>query len=309
MLKSAIDIVIVIFLLIFLGFLCERKKWLGDNVQTVLSRMTLRIAMPGLVLSNILTKYNREMLIESAPSLLIPALVMASCYLIAGLISRLLRLEGGQRGAFRGLFTFGNSAFLGMPVCLAIFGDTALPVILLYYLVNTLFWWLIGAPNLARDVGKRSGSALSRLASPPLVTTLLSLLLLFIGVKPPAVVLKTAEYLGALVTPLSMLFIGYMLSSLVRRGIRWQKGYGAVLVGRFLLGPLLCLPLCLLLGVPAQTLGIFYIQSGMPSQTQTSLWAKEVGGDAEYAAGAIALATLLGLAAIPIHVWLLGFII
>jgi predicted permease len=43
----------------------------------------------------------------------------------------------------------------------------------------------------------------------------------------------------------------------------------------------------------------------MPSQTQSSLWAQENGADAEYAAGGIALSTLVGLVAIPAYAWVL----
>lgn len=308
MFESAVNIVLVIFIMIFLGFIFQRKGWFGKNAETILSRITLRVGMPGLVFSNIMTNYSREMLIKGAPSLLVPFCTMAVCYLLSGLLARWLKIPSWREGVFRGVFTFGNSAFLGMPVCLAIFGNDAMPTILLYYLVNTLFWWLVGAPRVARDSGAYVRNPLKRVASPPLVTTVLSLALVLLGIRPPEVLITAGGYLGGLVTPLSMLFIGCMLSTMLKGGLRWQKGYGAVLLGRFLLAPLLCLPLSMGLGLSGQTLGVFFVQSGMPSQTQTCLWAQEQGGDAEYAAGAIALSTLLGLAAIPAYAWFLGVI-
>ncbi|MCL1796665.1 MAG: hypothetical protein FWG37_07240, partial [Clostridia bacterium] len=72
MFESAVSIVSVMFIMIFLGFAFERKGWFGKNAETVLSRIVLRVGMPGLALSTIMTNYNRDMLLKSAPSLLVP---------------------------------------------------------------------------------------------------------------------------------------------------------------------------------------------------------------------------------------------
>ncbi len=305
MFQSAVSIVAVIFLMVGLGYLFEKKGWFGANAATVLSRVALRIGLPGLIFSNILTNYTRASLLDNALSLLVPLSVIGGMYLLSGPLVRWLRIPKGRRGVFRALFTYGNSVFIAMPVCRAIFGETAVPSVLFYYLVNTLHWWMIGAPDVARDGGADMRGPFRRLASPPLITCLVSLALVLIGIKPPALIMTFAGYLAAMVTPLSMLFIGCTLCTMVSAGIRWEKGYGAILAGRCLLGPLLCLPLCLLLGLKAPLLGVFFVQSGMPSQTQCCLWAQEHGADAGYAAGGIALSTLVGLFAIPLYAWVL----
>lgn len=308
MVESAITIVVVIFLMIAIGYLFQLKGWFGANAQTVLSRLTLRIGMPALIFSNILTNYTRAMLLEGAYSLLVPLVVILGMYLLSAPLSRWLRIPKERTGVFRALFSFGNSVFIGMPICLAIFGESSVTIVLFYYLVNTLLWWLIGAPNVARDGGKDMRSPLKRLASPPLISCLVSVLLVLIGFRPPALLLTAAGYLGGMVTPLSMLFIGATLCTMLSAGLRWQRGYGMMLIGRCILGPALCLPLCMLMGIGGDMLGVFFVQSGLPTQTQTCLWAQEQGADAEYAAGGITLSTLAGLIAIPIYTWILGYV-
>ncbi|MDR0929520.1 MAG: AEC family transporter [Oscillospiraceae bacterium] len=308
MLQSAFTIVAVIFLMIGLGFLMQAKGWFGANASTVISRVTLRIGMPALVVSNILGQYSRQMLLEGAYSLIVPLVVLGGTYLFSAPVARWAHIPKGRIGVFRALFSFGNTVFLGMPVCLAIFGEGAATVVLFWYLINTTLWWLVGAPNVAKDGGQAVGSPLKRIASPPLVACLVSTALVLLGVKLPEIVMTTADYLGRMVTPLSMLFIGCVLQAMVKRGLKWQKGYGVALAARFLLGPAICLPICLLMNLPPMTLGVFFLQGGMPSQTQSSLWAQETGADAEYAAGGIALSTLAGLLAIPAYAWILTLI-
>lgn len=309
MFDSALRAVVVLFAMIMIGYLCQLKGWLGENAQTVMSRLALRVGLPSLVFSNILGNYDRAMLFEGAYSLLVPVGVITLAYLFSGLLVKWLRIPPLRRGVFRGLFTFSNTVFVGMPVCQAIFGDEAVTNVLLYYLVNTIVWWTIGAPAVARDGGKDMRNPLKRLASPPLIACMVSLLLVLVGFQPPRVVMMAAESVGAMVTPLSMVFIGGTLCTMLSNGLRWQKGYGVILLGRFVLAPLICLPLCLLLGITGTRLGVFFIESGLPTQTQSCIWAQEHGGDAEYAAGGIALSTLLGLVTIPIYAWVLGFIL
>lgn len=308
MLESAVTIVVVIFIMIAIGYLGQRMGWFGANAATVLSRVTLRVGMPALVFSNVLGNYTRAMLLEGAYSLIVPIVVIVSMYLLSGPLSSWLRIPKERRGVFRALFSFGNAVFVGMPVCRAIFGETAVPFVLFYYLVNTTLWWMIGAPNVAKDGGHDMRSPFKRLASPPLIACIISVLLVLVGFTPPKLLMDVTGYLGAMVTPLSMLFIGVTLCSMLSGGIRWQKGYGAILIGRCLIGPAICLPLCLLLGIQGDMLGVFFLQAGMPTQTQSCLWAQEHGADAGYAAGGITLSTLTGLVAIPVYTWILGFL-
>lgn len=309
MLESAVSIVVVIFLMIAIGYICELKGWLGANAATVLSRVCLRVGMPALVFSNILSNYTRQMLLDGAYSLLVPIAVIGLMYLLSGRLVVWCRIPEGRRGVFRALFSFGNSVFVGMPVCLAIFGEDAMPYVLFYYLVNTTMWWLIGAPKVAMDAKKEVERSWKKLLTPPLVACIGSLLLVMIGFQPPQILMTVTGYLGAMVTPISMLFIGITLCSMLSQGLRWQKGYGMMLLGRCLLGPAICLPLCLLLGLQGDMMGVFLLQSGMPTQTQSCLWAQEHGADAGYAAGGITLSTLAGIVAIPVYTWILGFIL
>lgn len=306
MFESAVSVVLVVFLLIFVGFLCARRGWFGMGAATVLSRVTMRVGLPGLILSNILDNYTLELLRGSARYLLIPLATIGGLYALSGWVARLCRIPPHRRGIFRALMAFGNTVFVGMPVCRAIIGEAAVPLVLLYYFVNTSLWWLIGAPRVARDAGADSAGGLQRLASPPLITLLISLALLLLNLRPPEIIMDAARSLGAMVTPLSMLFIGVMLQSMLAEGIRWQRGYGIILLGRHLIGPVICLPLCLLMKVPPDMLVVFFLQAGMATQTQSCLLAQMHGGDAGYAAGGIVLSTAAGLVAIPLYTLLLG---
>lgn len=304
MLGNAFMILFVVILLIAVGFLCAHLKVLGDNASSVLSRLVLRVGMPALIFNNLLTKYDRVSLFQSAYTLLIPLLTLTALFLLSRGIARLLNLPENRRAIFSALFTFSNSIFVGLPVCTAILGDDSLTLCLLYYLVNTLFWWIIVAPQVA-GIKKIS---IKKLASAPLVACLVCLILLIAGFKPPEILVKASSYLTNIVTPLSMLFIGYTLYSMFKKGLKWEKGYGMALAGKLIIAPALCLGLCLAMKLPADFVGAFFLQAGMPTQTQISLWTAEHHQDVEYATGGVVISTLASFVMIPVYAAILSIL-
>ena len=41
--------------------------------------------------------------------------------------------------------------YIGLPVNLALFGDEALPFVLLYFFANTVFFWTVGNYSISHD--------------------------------------------------------------------------------------------------------------------------------------------------------------
>ncbi|WZK65885.1 hypothetical protein V3472_12050 [Lacticaseibacillus rhamnosus] len=49
------------------------------------------------------------------------------------------------------MFVNANTIFIGLPLNLALFGDKAVPYFLMYYVVNTVSTWTVGAFIMAWD--------------------------------------------------------------------------------------------------------------------------------------------------------------
>ena len=76
---------------------------------------------------------------------------MMITYFAGYLWRRFAQVETKHQGAFSAMFTFSNTIFIGLPINLAIFGEKAVPYVLLYYIVNTTLFWTIGIFELAKD--------------------------------------------------------------------------------------------------------------------------------------------------------------
>lgn len=309
---NAASIVVSIFLMMALGFIGAKKGWFGENARPLFSFLVVRVGLPCMILYNVTTNYTRESLAQGAFGLLVPFLSMSAVWLLAMLLHKLLRIDEKRKGVFLCMCAFSNSVFIGVPISTAIFGEAVLPDTLLYYIANTLIFWTIGVFTLRQDGGEKqplfSKATLKNLFSVPLTTFLISVVIVLLGFQLPKPILDACKYLGNIVTPLSMLFIGTVLAGIQFRNLKIDRGQIAVVVCRFVLSPLLVWAISLLIPLGTTTRDVFLVQASMPVMTQVSLLSATYGGDVEYATVGTTLTTLLSLVMIPVMAILLPYI-
>jgi malate permease and related proteins len=321
---NALSSVFSILAMIALGFVLSIRGWFDGKASALISRLVVGVALPAYMVSNLTGSYDRASLLEMGRWLFIPFGVMILCYLVGFALAVIMRLPKTQRGTFTSMFALSNTIFIGLPVNLVLFGERSVPFVLLYYIANTTMFWTIGVFGIARDGEARETgpntdarsayrspvllfrTALKRVFSPPLVAFLFATALILLGLSLPKTVLDVCRYLGAMTTPLSMLFIGIVISRVNPKTLRIDRGLVALLLGRFILAPALVFALTRHAEMPELMKKVFFIQAAMPAMTQTSIVAKSYGADEEYAAVATSVTTVLSLAAIPVYIAIIG---
>ena len=242
---------------------------------------------------------------------------MGSCFAIAWGLAAAFKLPRGRRGTFASMFALSNTIFIGLPVNLVLFGENSLSSVLLYYIANTTYFWTIGVYGIARDGAMRNGrkrpslfsaEGLKRILSPPLVAFLAAVALIMAEVSLPRPVMDLCKTLGAMTTPLSMLFIGIVISRVEWKRLRLDRDLLLVIAGRFLLSPAILVLVVGAMDLPQLMKQVFLVQAAMPAMTQTPILAANYGADTEYAGVATSLTTVMGLVTIPLCMVLVGAI-
>ena len=306
MVMEAINIVLSIFMMIGLGMLLYHIGWLKSEHEPLLSTLVVRFALPFMIIDNLFSQFTKEGLLSNLVGLLIPWVSLLATWAFGMILARLKNIPKGRRGVFCCMFTFSNSVFIGVPVSLALFGNEALPYTLLYYIANTSLFWSLGHAAMCRDSHQESKLNLKKLLPLPLLVFFASVILILLGIRLPPFVLGASQYIGRLVTPLSMLFIGAMLMRMIKsKMIRWESDYFFVLAGRFLVAPALFLGCSRFIPMTPLMRNALLIQASMPVMSQTPIVAAAAGADAEYAAGGIAATTLGSLLSLPAYMALI----
>ncbi|MBV8473150.1 MAG: AEC family transporter [Hyphomicrobiales bacterium] len=123
---SALSVVLPIFGLILAGYLCRRLGALGDNAASELNRFVVRLALPGLLFT-IMTHTKWAALDQPGFA---AAFGLSGAVVFALTVLFRLRATGNLADAgLDGLNAgYANSGFIGLPLCMIVFGRDSYPL-------------------------------------------------------------------------------------------------------------------------------------------------------------------------------------
>ena len=295
--------ILVILGMILVGFVIGEKGWFDDKSRGLLAKLVTQVALPCYMLYTITQRFTAADLLKMLPALRFPALSMVILLGIATGVARIFAVRQDRRGLFISMFFNSNTIFEGLPINQALFGDASIPYVLIYYMCNTTFFWTLGTYLIQRDGEGEAQfdlkTSLKKVFSPPLMGFLLGLVMVMLQIKLPAFLASDLQYLGNLTTPLSMIFIGLSVSHVGVKQLVLGKDQLLILLGRFLVAPLLMASIVYWLPLPSLMKQVFIIQSAMPVMTNAPVVARLYGADSDYAAVMVTETTLATMVVIP----------
>lgn len=309
---TIIESILSIVLIIVAGYIFTAKGWFDQQSGKVFSRVITNIALPAYMIWNLMTTFNKELLVHLAPGLVLPFTSILLCYGVGYGIAKLLKITPQHQGTFCSMFSLSNTIFIGLPVNLALFGEASMPYVLLYYIANTSLFWTIGSNGIRKDGAATQGrvskmEVLKNIFSPPLLGFILAILFILMGVSLPLFFIDTCKYLGNMTTPLSMLFIGIAIYGVKLKNIKVSKDMVAIILGRFIVAPLIVIGITYVMPLPLLMKKVFIIQSSLPVMTLTAVVAKSYQSDAEYAAVMTTVTTIAAIITIPVYMLLFSY--
>ena len=296
--------ILVILGMILVGFVIGEKGWFDDKSRGLLAKLVTQVALPCYMLYTITQRFTAGDLLKMLPALRFPALSMVILLGIATAVARIFAVRQDRRGLFISMFFNSNTIFVGLPINQALFGDASIPYVLIYYMCNTTFFWTLGTYLIQRDGEGEAQfdlkTSLKKVFSPPLMGFLLGLVLVMLQIKFPAFLASDLQYLGNLTTPLSMIFIGLSVSHIGLKQLVLKKDQLLIILGRFVVAPLLMVTIVYWAPLPSLMKQVFIIQSAMPVMTNVPVVARLYGADSDYAAVMVTETTLATMVVIPI---------
>ena len=302
--------ILVILGMILVGFIIGEKGWFDDKSRGLLAKLVTQVALPCYMLYTITQRFTAADLLKMLPALRFPALSMVILLGIATAVAKIFAVRQDRQGLFISMFFNSNTIFVGLPINQALFGDASIPYVLIYYMCNTTFFWTLGTYLIQRDGEGEAQfdlkTSLKKVFSPPLMGFLLGLVLVMLQIKLPAFLASDLQYLGNLTTPLSMIFIGLSVSHVGVKQLVLGKDQLLILLGRFLVAPLLMATIVYWVPLPSLMKQVFIIQSAMPVMTNAPVVARLYGADSDYAAVMVTETTLATMVVIPILMLLMA---
>lgn len=309
---NAFSACFVLLLIMAVGYFMGRKGWMGPPEKVFLSKYIMSIAVPCLCIRGVVSNLDRRGLVEAAPMLLSVLLGILVNLLLAAAVLPLLKLPRKQRGVFLAMSFLSNTLFIGLPVCQQLFGDVCVPYVMLYYLVNTTLLQTVGVTLIAasgQGDGHRTtpaGFAKSFFTKPPVLAVLAAIAMVLLDIPLPATADRFMGYLANSVSPMALIYCGYVVYEIGLKNLRLMRGLPTMLVMRLAVAPAICLVFCHLFGIGGLARGVFTVEAALPVVSQIPVMAGAYGADDRYAAIGATLSTVGCVITIPILMLVLG---
>ncbi|MCO7175195.1 AEC family transporter [Sporolactobacillus kofuensis] len=319
---QSIQSVISIILMIALGYLLKKFKWFDDNFGKSISSLITKVALPASIFVSVLKYLTRDRLLQLSGSLVYPVVAVIISYLIAYALVKVLKIRPGRRGIFMNAVVNANTIFIGLPLNIALFGEKSLPYFLIYYITNTVSTWAFGVFLISNDDPTKSNTkdkgknkvSWKKILPPPLLGFIIGLIFLILSIPVPTFISSTLTYVGSIVTPLSLIYIGIVLYNAGLSSIRFDRDTIVALIGRFVISPAVLMSI-LWIGtrisgahLPTILTQTQIVQSATPMLAVLPILANEAHGDVKYATNVVTASTVLFVIVVPILMQLIQFI-
>jgi predicted permease len=307
---NSVSAVLLVLMMVSVGYLFGLAGWMKAEHKSIVINFLIYVAVPCMCVKNVFGNFTQEMFANAGMLLLVPILFNLVTFAVSIGLGKLMKISKKRFGGFVVMCAFSNSLFIGYPITYELFGDAGVPYLMFYYIINTAAFWLLGSFLIYRsgESGEKFSlkGTLKNLISPPLVALLASIVLLLLGVTLPHLLMTFAGYMSGTVTPLALLYVGFVIYETGLKNIRPDGAIWVASAMRFIGVPALMLLMCGMFGITGLAKNVFFIEAAMPVMTQSVVVSGLAGADEQYNALGMSFTTLLCLIAIPILMLILG---
>lgn len=291
MIAQLAGILLPVFCLAAVGY---GWRWLGVPFEReFVTRMIMNVAGPCLIVDSLASL---AVPLAEFADMVVGAVLAFVATVVAGF--GILRIAGISIRSYLPALTIGNTGNMGLPLALFAFGEQGLAFAVAVYVTNSVGQFTL-TPML------QSGSApLKTLATTPVVYgAAIGAIILVTGVDLPDWTQATIGLLGDLMIPLMLLALGHTLGGLRANRLPWALAWGTA---RIVLGLVVALGVCELVGIEGTARGVLVLLGAMPAAIFNYLFAARYGRVPDEIAGIVLMSTLVSALTLP---FLIAFVL
>ena len=199
----------VLFALMAVGFLCNRRRLLDDAAIKGVTKLLVLVVTPCVIVHSFVRQtFASSLLGDLGWALAVSVFAHAIGTALAFLCLR--DRNPDREGVLRFAVIFSNAGFMGIPLEYALLGTAGVFFGAMYVVVFNLACWSLGVAVMCRGV-KNVGMR-SLLVNPGTVGVALGLPFFLFSLDLPEVVGRPLEMMADLNTPLAMIMVGWYLA-------------------------------------------------------------------------------------------------
>lgn len=304
--------VFIIFLMIAIGFVANRKGALPIEASPHIVSLLLTVTTPCMIFESMATAKLNDAIFRSTIEVLVGSVVyfILIVPLSLFLVKTLRYPHKKDYGVLMCVIASVSNGFMGFPLTKSIFGDTYLLLMVIANVILTIYMY--SAMLLQLHYGDKRQASLTENLKPVINmctgATVVGFIIFFTQWRVPALILEPAGMIGDATVPLSMILAGIQLGNSNLRTTLKNKGLIIASLYKMILIPVLTFCAVNWLPLTPETKLVLVFSSTLPSAVVAVALAAREGKNAALMAEGVAFTTLLSMVTLPIAAILLMWV-
>lgn len=288
--------VVILFLLIMIGFVCNKNKMLNKEVNKKISDIVVIIVTPCVIIQSFQREFRTDLLKQLLTALAAAVVLHIIMIVISGVFMN--DSDESRERIYRFGAVFSNAGFMALPLQNALLGEDGVFFGAAYIAVFNIVLWSYGIVEMSCD--KTLITPRKVFLSPGIIGVLIGAVIFVFSLKIPAVISSAMSYMAALNVPLPMMIVGYYLGDTnIAQALKDIKSYKCLFL-RLVIFPVLALGLLYLCGIRGTLLSALIIAASAPIGATTTMFSEKFGRDTELSVRLVSLSTLLSMLTMPL---------
>ena len=286
-------------LCIAVGFYCRRKMMLNDIHTSGFANLLVKVTLPCAIFISFMRPFSSGLLVEALVTFVITGIIYIFGGYLGLAVAKVLKSTPGERQSWQFGAAFGNIAFMGIPIVMAVFGEEGLIYVSMAMASFNLLAFTVGVrmfDNAPRGVSIRKVV----LETPALIAVFVGFLFFVTGLRLPGAVEGGIALIGGMTTPVSMIFIGTILAKQRLKESLLDFRVLPVVGVRLVVVPLVSFFVLRLFIDNELMLNVIVTLMAMPVAAMTAIFAEQYEADALAAARFVVVSTVLCVVSVPL---------
>ena len=285
------------FVFFAVGAAAVKLKYLDSRDVSRLGNFTMDVIFPFCCFASVFNgMQGADPMAVWLPPVLGFSIMAFNAFLGLGLQFGLKNRSESRMKAFRQMAAINNYLFLPLIIVDNLYGSAGSACLMLFSVGSAVGFWSVGIWVMSRfGLNKET---FANLFTSNLLAVLLAVLLVVLGVPVPDDVVKIANGVGVIGTPLMLVLTGASLALSGAKLFREGRDAAWGVICRLIIIPVITVAVLKLLHLPQMIYNVALIIALMPTSCASVIIVGKYGGDVDYSGQQLLLSTLLSPATV-----------
>lgn len=308
--KISLTQVLILFILIFLGFLLTKIKLIDSNAKGTLSNLLVYLVVPAMIINSYIIEYDESLLKNLLICFLISFIALMIGLVITLIVGHFYKTT--DKRILKFALIFSNAAYMGFPLIEAMYGSIGLIYASSFVSVFNILMWTYGYYSVSKSGGFKSFLK-SILKTPVIYALIIGLLIFFFQIKVPSVIQKPLSLLGNMNTPLSMIITGMIIANTNIKSSLNNVYLWLTILFRLIIIPIIILFVLYFINkvynIDSTVLQVVIVLQACPVASITSVFAVKFKYNENLVASIVVCTTILSIITLPLIIIIMGLLI